>query len=32
MAKGKSVADKRAIILGIFHEKKEPFLLKEIEK
>ena len=30
MAKGKS--DKRAIILGIFHEKKEPFLLKEIEK
>ena len=32
MAKGKSVADKREIILGILHESKEPFLLKDIEK
>ena len=32
MAKGKSVADKREIILQIFHDEKKPFLLKDIEK
>ena len=32
MAEGKSVADKREIILQIFHDEKKPFLLKDIEK
>ena len=32
MANGKSVADKREIILQIFHDEKKPFLLKDIEK
>jgi Mnd1 HTH domain len=29
--KGLSAEDKRRVILSIYHEKKEPFNLKEIE-
>ena len=29
--RGLSVDDKRKVILGIYHDRKEPFNLKEIE-
>ena len=32
MVKGKSAQDKRDIVLDIFHQSKEPWLLKDVEK